>query len=52
MKVWAVHTGKLLYSCRGHYGEVTMIAINEGNTTIASADAMGSVQPLARLPFC
>ena len=44
VKIWAVHTGELLFSLRGHQGDIVMIDVNPGNTLVASADTCGWVR--------
>jgi WD40 repeat protein len=44
VKIWNVHRGELLFSLRGHQGDITMIDINPANTIIASADTRGWVR--------
>ena len=44
VKIWAVTTGELIFSMRGHYGDVTMVDVNHSNTLVCSSDNRGQAR--------
>ena len=39
VKVWSAHSGRLMYTIRGHQGFITDIAVSPDNRTVATASA-------------
>lgn len=37
MKIWSLATGDLLFTLRGHVGNITDLAVNSSNTLLASS---------------
>eukprot|EP00899_Mesostigma_viride_P012523 jgi/Mesvir1/21271/Mv21671-RA.2 len=44
VKIWSTLTGMLCWSCRGHTGDITDLAISPSNDAVASASNDGSVR--------
>jgi WD40 repeat protein len=50
VKIWNVSTGFLVFTCRGHVGEVTIIAVSWDNSLFASACTAGRSQRSGCIP--
>lgn len=44
VKLWNLDTGDLVYTCRGHLGEISILAVSPDNSVFASACTNGEVR--------